>query len=239
MHGKPGAWVIDRPGPWPFKAFALTVVVAMCVTACGSSSKQMRTTRASHKATGSSTATASPATAASPGISRGQTARRRPSSPPLDRDNDYEWTSNPRSYYDSDDYDRPYYPDKANAADTRSVAVLVKRYLAAAADEDGATACSLMYSLFAEMVPETWGQSATRSPYEHGKTCAQVMRKLFAERHSQLAVEATSVQVTDLQTNERRGLALLRFAHLPSHKIDVHREHGAWRIDALFDIETT
>jgi hypothetical protein len=158
---------------------------------------------------------------------------------PIDRDKDYERTSNRSSYYDIDDYNRPYYPGHASPADSRAVAIVVKRYLEAAAADDGAKACPLIYSLFEETIPETYGQSATFSPNQRGKTCAEVMTGLFAKSHAQLVAEAASVRVTAVRTNGRRGLALLRFTHIPARSIPVHRERGAWKIDALLDTEVS
>jgi hypothetical protein len=122
----------------------------------------------------------------------------------------------------------------ASAADRRDIVALVKRYYAIAAAGDGARACAILYSLFAEEVPETYGEPPG-DPALRGKTCAAVMSKVFKQRRRQLIQEAPSLKVIGVRIRGLRGLALLSFRGIGERDILVHREKRLWRIDALLD----
>lgn len=149
---------------------------------------------------------------------------------PLDADNDNDNLG--KSHYDSDDGPVLYFGHAANAAEGRTITVLVKHYYAAAAANDGATACSLIYSIIAESVADEYGQSPALS----GKTCAVVMSKLFKQRHRELATEAAGLEVTRMRVSGDRGLVLLRLGTALERRVPVRREHGAWRLAVLFDV---
>jgi hypothetical protein len=144
-----------------------------------------------------------------------------------DFDNDYKKES--KGYRDSDDSSVVAYGHATNPADWRAIAALVKRYYAAAAADDGATGCSLIYSTFAKAVPEDYGQGAGPA-YSRGTTCPVVMSKTFEHFHSQLAgpVIVTSVRVSGLE-----GRALLGSHTMVARYIRVKREHGTWKINQL------
>jgi hypothetical protein len=145
--------------------------------------------------------------------------------PKKDADNDDDNPSN--SHYDGDDY----FGQAASAADKRAVAALVKRYYTAAAAGDGAAACSLVYAIVAEAVPEEFNSSALR-----GKTCAVVATKLFKQRHQQLATDLAKLQVTGVRVKGRRGWVLLSFGEMFERRMLVHREGGAWKIETLLNV---
>lgn len=97
----------------------------------------------------------------------------------------------------------------------------------------------MIYSLFAETIPELIGEPPTGTPQTSGKTCAVVMSKLFKLNHAELAGELATMQVAAVREQGMRGLALLRFPDRPPHIIMVHRERGAWKIDETVPIETS
>lgn len=121
----------------------------------------------------------------------------------------------------------------------RPLTTLVKRYFAAAVADDGARACSLIYSLYAETIVETYGQPPAGPPELHGSTCAVVLSKLFRLHHGQLVAEARTLAVTGARADGNRGLVLLRFHGIPAHNLEVHRERGVWKIDDILDKEVT
>lgn len=112
---------------------------------------------------------------------------------------------------------------------------MVKRYYIAAVANNGAKACSLVYWLFAEAIPEDYGQSPG-PPALSGKTCPVVLSKLFRLHHEQLVADAAGLEVTGARVERRRGVVLLRFrgSREPRY-IQMHRERHAWKIDALLD----
>ncbi len=122
----------------------------------------------------------------------------------------------------------------ASATDRRAVVRLVKHYYAVAAAGEGARGCALIYSLLAEEIPELYGEPPG-PPSLRGGTCSAVMYKVFRQKHRLLAADVATIDVIGVRVKRLRGLALLRFKGSPERDIPVHREHGAWRIDALLD----
>jgi hypothetical protein len=149
---------------------------------------------------------------------------------PTDSDND---NDNPgKSRYDGDDGPVLHFGHAASAAEERAVAALVKRYYAAGAAGDGATACSLIDSLLAESVVEEYAQS----PALRGKTCAEVLSKLFRRRHRELAGDIATLKPTVVRVSGDRGLALVRFGATRERRLLLRRERGAWKMDVLLDV---
>jgi hypothetical protein len=155
--------------------------------------------------------------------------------PPRDYDEDRDGT--PNSRYDSDDYAVLTFGHEASPAERQVVTALVKSFYAAAAAEDGAKACSLIYSLLAESIPETYGEVATGPPELRGKTCAVVMTKLFKRDHQELVVHNATLKVTGVRVEAKNGFVLLDFKGVPDRHVVLHRELGAWKIDSLFALK--
>jgi hypothetical protein len=124
------------------------------------------------------------------------------------------------------------YGHEASAADRRTITALVKRYYKAAAEDDGATACSLIYSILAEAVPEDYGQPPG-PPALRGKTCAVVMSKLFKRIPGQPSSVLSATEVTGVRVAGRRGFAQLHSSAMPTGEIAVERELGRWKIGSL------
>jgi hypothetical protein len=125
----------------------------------------------------------------------------------------------------------------ANASDMRSITTLVQRYYAAAAAEDGAKACSMLYSTLAETVPEDYGTSPPGPAYARGTTCPAVMTLIFKHAHDKIATKFSKLRVSRVRLKEHRGLAVLTFSGMPEREISVAREGHIWRITALLDSE--
>ncbi len=119
-------------------------------------------------------------------------------------------------------------------AEKATVTTLIKHYYAIAVAGDGTRACPLIYSIFAEEIPETYGEQPGE-PALSGKTCAEVMSKVFKQSHRRLTSELAALRVTVVRVKGLRGLALLDFGRPPVREIGLHLEHGAWRIDDLLD----
>jgi hypothetical protein len=153
---------------------------------------------------------------------------------PRDRDNDLD--NKTGSYYDRDDSSVRAFGRPAGPADQRAITALVKRYFTAAAADDGHMACSLLYSKLAKIIPESYGKPPGPA-YLRGKTCPEVMTKLFERNHEQLSAYIASLQVAGVRIDHDGGRAVLRFAALPGRQIEVEREHKKWKIYALLDRE--
>jgi hypothetical protein len=125
----------------------------------------------------------------------------------------------------------------AGTSDKQTITALLKRYYAAAAAEDGARACSMLYSTLAEAVPEDYGQSPPGQPYMRGTTCPAVMTLLFKHFHPQITLELPRLDVARVRLIEHHGLAVLHFGAMPERKIAVAREGHTWKVEALLDGE--
>ncbi|MGH2879519.1 MAG: hypothetical protein ACRDK4_07945 [Solirubrobacteraceae bacterium] len=149
-----------------------------------------------------------------------------------DFDNDSK-TNEPKAYYDSDDSPIRGYGEAADPSDSRAIAALVKRYYAAAAAANGARACSLVYSLFAEAIPEDYGRGAGPA-YSRGDTCAVVLSKLFKHDHAQIP---TSIVVSAVRIDGGQARALIGSKTAPAGYLTVRRERGDWKIDNLLAVQ--
>jgi hypothetical protein len=129
------------------------------------------------------------------------------------------------------------YGHAADASDARTITSLIKRYYAAALAEDGAKACSMLYSTLEESVPEDYGQSPPSQPYLRGTTCAAVLRLLFKHNHPQLAVEYPKLDVARVRLMEHHAIVILHFGAMPERQISVAREGHTWKIEMLLDSE--
>lgn len=120
----------------------------------------------------------------------------------------------------------------AAPGDKQAITALVKRYYAAAAADDGATACALIYSPLSESVAEDYGQAPAPASLA-GKTCQVVMSKLFRQVPGQASAVLASTEVTGVRVKGMKGYALLRSKAIPEGDIPVERELGVWRIGTL------
>jgi hypothetical protein len=124
------------------------------------------------------------------------------------------------------------YGKEAGEPDKREITALVNRYYVAAAADDGANACSLIYSVLAEAIPEDYGRPPGPLALR-GKTCAAVMSKLFKRIPRQPSAVLATTMVTDVRVSGKRGWVGLKSSAMPSGEIIVEREHNSWKIDTL------
>lgn len=147
-----------------------------------------------------------------------------------DRNLDHQPGDAHEGYRDADDLDSLTVGHPANAAETKTIEDLVRRYYAVAAAGNGAKACSMMARGLAKAAPRDYGKFG--APYLHGvNTCAQVTSLQFEHSRSQItpAVQFTAVHVE----NESRAYALFGSRTTPASYIAVVREDGSWKIGAL------
>jgi hypothetical protein len=133
-----------------------------------------------------------------------------------------------RSYHDSDDKVILHFGHPANAADRRAITALVNRYYAAAAAEDGATACALSFSILAESLPEDFGHAPGPLFLRGANTCTAVLTRIFTHNHAQF-VELFKMTGARVEGNE--GRVLLGSTTKPASFNEVKRERGVWKID--------
>ena len=223
------------------------VSVCLCVTACGVASNGLGSR---HHASSNPPSSSGAAAVSTSGLAltrshiygdydgddlgmHGSDGDNDDNSNPKDRDNDSD--NNSGSYYDKDDSVREF-GHAADVADRQAVAAVVERYFAAAASEDGATACSLIVSSLARSIPGDLGRPPG-PPYARGRTCAIVMSKIFKVNHRQLRVYHAMLEVTGVRLGGDGGFAVLGFGTLPGREIRVTREKSVWKMDALLDSE--
>lgn len=155
---------------------------------------------------------------------------------PTDRDGDND-SSGGKSRYDSDDQRTADFGHPASSAEGATIAALVRRFYAAAAAGNGEKACSMLYSVFAEAVPEDYGTSPPGPGYARGTTCPAVLTRVFTHFREQILSKSPKLQITQVRVMGRAGIVLLSFGALPERIIHVLREGQTWRIQALLDEE--
>jgi hypothetical protein len=117
------------------------------------------------------------------------------------------------------------------AADTRAVGVVVKRFYATVAANDGARACKLLYAPLRNAMAEDYG---TYGPsYMHGKSCAEVMTKVFKHRKGTPTTNVTTIEVTGLRMKGKEAAALLHSPAMALGEITIIREGSKWTILTL------
>jgi hypothetical protein len=129
-----------------------------------------------------------------------------------------------------------HFGHRARPAQWNAVAGLVRHYYAAAAAEDGSTACTLIDRPVATSVPQDYAQAAGYEPSTPGLTCARVMSGLFARSHAKLTAESSSMRIPQIRLKTKGGYALLSFATTSEpREMTIVRERGEWKVSSLFD----
>jgi hypothetical protein len=135
-------------------------------------------------------------------------------------------------------FDISTYGHEAGARDTRAIVTLIDDYYAAAASDDGARACSMIYSIFEEAIAEDYGQPPGPADLR-GKTCAVVMSKFFKHIPHQPSAILALTRITGIRLKGRRGFVQLTSSAMPTGEIRIEREHQFWKIDSLIGQECT
>jgi len=152
--------------------------------------------------------------------------------PPSDGDNDIDSLGQGR--YDTDNDANPTYGPAVSAGERPAIVSLIERYYRIAASGNGAEGCSLLYPLVAEATVEEHGHGRG-SPALRGGTCAQVLSKIFAQRHRELAEDVTAMHVGWIQRQARQAVALVHFGPNRERVVRVHRALGGWQMYAPID----
>jgi hypothetical protein len=219
---------------------ALSALGALALLGLGLSACGSEHTGPASTAGASSRPAAAPAHATPPGragsgakVDAASKAARHGARRPADADAD----GDGRGRFDGDDRSTLDFGHAAGAAEARAIAALVRRYIAAEAAEDGARACALNYSIYAESLVEDFGASPGTPAYAKGTTCASVLTKVFEHFHAQLLAESRHLKVVRVRLKQRQGIVVLTFASssLPPREIHVLREGRTWRAEALVD----
>lgn len=135
---------------------------------------------------------------------------------------------------DNNDDDRQLFAfgHMAGPEDGRAIYSLIARYYAAAAHEDGRTACRMLAPFVAESVVEDYGYTKDL----HGSTCAAVMSRLFRREHLLLARKDATLRVLRIGVEGDRSLVALDFASIhEARQMSARRVGGRWTILRLLD----
>ena len=136
-------------------------------------------------------------------------------------------SQNRAGYFDADDGPVRYFGHAASAGDARAITTLVRSYYAAAAAGDGARACALLYYLVAESLPEDYGRPPGPLYLKGADSCPQLMSRVFAHFHAQLA---SPPRITAVRVSGERADALLGWKTLPAGFLEARREGDAWKL---------
>lgn len=217
------------------KAIVAVVLYAMLiVTGCGSSSNPNRAN--TERAAEPKPAVASPvvrqeAKLALSSIYRdeddddteGEELGRDPKDSDADGDNDH-----PRlGYYDRDDTGTRDFGHAASPRDKKALISLTRRYYAAAATENGAAACALLYKPYASIVVEDYGRGSAGPSYlSSGTTCPSVLTLIFRHFHTKLV---EPIEIIRTRVSGNTGLVLIGTANTPASDLETRREKHQWR----------
>jgi len=222
-------------------ASALTILLVVTVAGCGGASLRTPTVRTAASATSTAATTPTAVRAAAP---RGRLEGDEDDDDTIantthgglldtdaDSDNDSKAAQN-KSYHDADDRAELVWGHGAGAHDAREIVALIKRYYSFAAARNGTRGCELIYPLFAKAIPEDYGQPPG-PPALRGKTCPEVMTKLYRQERGHLGQDAATLRVTSVRALRGQALAFVGFATTPAGYIDVRLDRGRWTIDGV------
>jgi len=156
-------------------------------------------------------------------------------SKPTATDGDGDNDSSARGRYDGDDSKTVHLGHAASGSEGAAIAALVRRYYSAAYKQDGAEACSMLYSIFAEAVPEDYGTVPPGPGYARGTTCQAVLTKVFSHFREKIAYDVPRLQISQIRVLRRSGIVLLSFGSRPERVIHIMREGHSWRIMSMLD----
>jgi hypothetical protein len=124
------------------------------------------------------------------------------------------------------------YGYEATEPDKREITALVKRYFAVASADNGAAACSMIYSTIAKSIAEDYGKPPA-DPALRGKTCSVVLSKLFKHVPGQSIADLATTKVTGVRLKGNFGFVQLSSRRMPTGRIVVEREGATWKIDQV------
>lgn len=210
----------------PLLALLVSALLTVGVTACGGGSET--------STSGPSTATPSTTTAASaPSATTATTSTTRaPRTPSTAGTGSSERSSSASALakrYPHGDDSIQTFGNEAGVAEKQAVTATVKRYYAAVAAGDGASACALLSPGLSKSIIQSLGHSAVL----RGKGCAGILALLFKHGSAQSGASLADIEVTGVRIKGDRGFALLHSKTMPSGEISVDRENGAWKVGAL------
>jgi hypothetical protein len=116
----------------------------------------------------------------------------------------------------------------AGASEARTIAALLGRYYAAAAEGSGTKACALLYYIRAESLAEEYGRPPGPLYLSGADSCQAVLARVFAHFHSQLEQAPT---VTAVRVEGDRAQALLAWSKLVPGSIELRREGSVWKLN--------
>lgn len=142
----------------------------------------------------------------------------------IDGDND---NLKPLGYYDHDDGAIRAYGHAASATDKRELTVFIKRYFTAAADEDGATACSMLTTVVANSIPETYGRGSAGPAFlRKASTCPAVLTLVFNHLHAQLV---GPFEIVRPRVDGEKARVLFSAKGMPASYLELQRVGSQWR----------
>jgi hypothetical protein len=139
------------------------------------------------------------------------------------------------AFYDRDDSAVRNYLHAPSLRERRSIVVLVERYYVAAATDDGTRACELVAKTLTAAMLQEYGSTRGRTT---GGGCAAVVGALLRRAFQWSSADVAALRVIDVRVGGDTGLALID-VRSEDRQILLEREHGDWRLAALFDSEVT
>jgi hypothetical protein len=202
-------------------ALMTMALLGVCSVVCGCSST-------------SSNSQASSAEAESTSIPKPSASLKAPQRPGINDTYDEDDKAS-RKVEENDDVEIEIYGHPANAAEWKVATAFVKKYYAAAAAENGAAACLLLDPLAANGLGGSY-EKPSDPAYLHGKTCAEVMTKLFKHRHKLMTAENAGLEVTDVRATNETDFILLAFKGIRERRfMGVQRNGHTFQLEALTD----
>jgi hypothetical protein len=160
----------------------------------------------------------------------GATASEEELAPDDDGDND-----GGASFDDKDHRDAEAAGRAARPGERAAVVAAVRRYYVAAATGAATRGCALLYPTLAHSAAEDYGREQSPFYLHGGKSCTDILARLFAHFHHRLSLLQSRLTVGAVRIKGDEAFVFMHFAGLPSRQIALHRLGRAWRLSALID----
>jgi hypothetical protein len=132
--------------------------------------------------------------------------------------------------------DQEHYGRAATSSERQAATATIQSYYVAGAASNGAQACSLLIPTLVETIGGKY-EAPSDPSYLHGRTCAEVMTKLFEHQHARLAKQAAGLEVTAVRiAGHGTGIVLLAFKGIRERRyLAIELSGGEWKLTALGD----
>jgi hypothetical protein len=128
---------------------------------------------------------------------------------------------------DSDDGPIFAYGHRPSAAVAHAIASVVRRYYAAAARGDGASACALLPSTLAHVIPKSYSEPRDPAYLRGTKSCGATLARFFGHYHRELAAP---IELFSVRVEGETARVIYSSRTTPASDVFLTRHGSSWQL---------